>query len=172
MGIEPTIWRRILITDMDSLETLNVAIQIAMGWTNTHMHLFTHQGTTYGVLDEEEPSCLDEQKHRIKQLLMQEGDEISYFYDFGDDWEHKLELEKVLPFDTRITLPQCIEGSRACPPENVGGPPGYATFLEAIDDPYHPEHKSMLEWIGPEFGFDPEHLDLAETNFLMKEYLP
>jgi hypothetical protein len=77
-------------------------------------------------------------------------------------------LEKVLPFDADARLPLCLKGSRACPPEDVGGIPGFEMFLEAISDPSHPEYEDMLEWVGG--NFDPEHFDLEETNDLLREY--
>jgi hypothetical protein len=83
--------------------------------------------------------------------MKKERDSLRYDYDFGDGWEHKVELEKVIPFDPNITLPKCIKGRRACPPEDVGGTWGYEEFLNAIGDPSHPEHAEYVEWIGGTF---------------------
>jgi hypothetical protein len=91
-----------------------------------------------------------------------------YEYDFGDSWEHKILLEKILPFDTKTALPVCIKGKRACPPEDCGGIWGYEELLEAISNPKHPDHENMLEWLGGEF--DPEEFDLEEINGNLAEY--
>jgi hypothetical protein len=80
----------------------------------------------------------------------------------GDSWDHEILIEKILPAIPGTDYPVCIKGTRACPPEDCGGAWGYAEFLEAIQTPSHPEHKSMLEWIGSEF--DPEAFDLTEVN--------
>ena len=87
----------------------------------------------------------------------------NYTYDFGDNWEHKIPLEKILPRDKNIEYPACIAGKRACPPEDCGGIWGYEEFLEAINNPDHEEHEEMLEWVGGEF--DPEHFDVSEVSF-------
>ena len=87
----------------------------------------------------------------------------NYTYDFGDNWEHKIQLEKILPRDKNIEYPACIAGKRACPPEDCGGIWGYEEFLEAINNPDHEEHEEMLEWVGGEFN--PEHFDVNEVSF-------
>jgi hypothetical protein len=104
---------------------------------------------------------------RLEKVLKREMDRLSYGYDLGDDWEHEVVLEKVLPYETSAVLPLCVKGSRACPREDVGGPSGYDAFLEAIPDPGHPEHEEMPEWIGGDF--DPEHFDLNEVRDLFSE---
>jgi hypothetical protein len=92
---------------------------------------------------------------------------MRYVYDFGDDWVHKVVVEKVLPADPRISYPVCVAGKRACPPEDCGGVWGYREFLAAISDPDHPEHEEMLEWVGG--AFDPEEFD--PSNFIVSEGL-
>jgi hypothetical protein len=165
----PPIWRRLQIASTDNLEDLHIALQIVMGWTNSHLHEFTSGRDRYGVPDEDFPSeDHDEIEYRIDQVLHKEKDKLIYTYDFGDGWEHELVLEKILPYKTSTVLPLCLKANRACPPEDVGGVPGYEMFLEAISDPAHPDHEEMLEWLGE--GFDAEHYDLSETNELLREY--
>ena len=167
-GTEPPIWRRLQIASIDSLEDVHIAIQIVMGWTNSHLHEFAQGRDRYGIPDEDFPSDVrDETEYRLDQVLKKEKDKLNYVYDFGDGWEHEVVLEKILPFEHGAVLPVCLEGSRACPPEDVGGIPGYEMFLEAISDTSHPEHEEMLEWSGGDF--DPEHFDLAQTNDLLRE---
>ena len=167
--VQPTIWRRFQIASTDTMEDLHIVLQIVMGWTDSHLHEFSKSKERYGVPDEEFPSDIhDEINFRLEQVLKKEKDKLSYVYDFGDGWEHEVLLEKILPFDTTAVLPLCLEGERACPMEDVGGPPGYEMFLEAITDSSHPEHDELLEWSGGDF--DPEHFDLAQTNDLLREY--
>ena len=168
-GTRPPIWRRLLIASTDNLEDVHIAMQIVMGWTNSHLHEFVCGHDHYGVPDEELPSDVkDEIDFRLDQILKKEKDKLNYMYDFGDGWEHEIVLEKILPFDMGAVLPVCLKGSQSCPPEDVGGIPGYELFLEAISDPSHPEYEEMLEWIGDDF--DSEHFDLAQTNDLLREY--
>jgi hypothetical protein len=87
---------------------------------------------------------------------------FTYEYDFGDSWQHEVVLEKTLEPEPKIKYPRCIEGERACPPEDCGGIWGYAEFVEAIRDPQHENHEEMLEWGGGEF--DPEGFDLNVVN--------
>jgi len=168
-GSQPSIWRRLLIASTENMEDVHIAIQIVMGWTNSHLHEFIKGRDRYGVPDDDFPSDMrNEADYRLDQVLKQEKDKLNYIYDFGDDWEHEVVLEKILPFESSKTLPICLQGACACPPEDVGGIPGYMMFLEAFSDPSHPEHADMVEWIGD--AFDPEHFDLAETNALLREY--
>ncbi len=168
LGVVPEVWRRVQVSDSDTLAELHDTLQIAMGWTNVHMHMFIHQGTKYGVPDDQFPDdTRDEKRTRLRQLLKKEGDNLLYIYDFGDAWEHRVVLEEILPYDLSQTLPVCCEGARACPPEDVGGPPGYDEFLEATADPSHPEHDYMLRWIGGEFL--PDLFDINLTNELLKD---
>ena len=170
-GFRPPIWRRFLVASKVSLEDVHDILQIVMGWTDSHMHEFSMGSDRYGVPDVDFPSDIqDEAKYRLDQVLKKEKDKLNYTYDFGDGWEHEVVLEKILPFETGIALPVCLEGSRACPPEDIGGIGGYAMFLDAISDPEHPEHESMLEWIAEDIDgdFDPEYFDLAEVNNLLQ----
>jgi hypothetical protein len=112
--------------------------------------------------------CEDENNYKISQLLKKERDSLIYEYDFGDGWEHKIILEKILPYDASVKVPSCIKGKRSCPPEDCGGTWGYQNLLEIIKDPSHPEHEEMLEWLGGEF--DPEYFDMEETNEILAEY--
>jgi len=169
-GVKPPIWRRLLITDSVSLPQLHRAIQIAMGWTDSHLHQFVVGGDCYGMPDPDfdELEMLDERRVKLGQIMERGKDWIIYEYDFGDGWEHKITLEKILPFDPKMALPQCVKGKGACPPEDVGGVWGYAEFLRAIGDPSHPEHEEFKEWVGGDF--DPQHFDIEEVNGMLLEY--
>lgn len=164
-AIRPPIWRRILVLDQITLLDLHEVIQDVFGWQDYHLHEFKIHDVSYGnpANDEfGEFDIQDEAKIKLRKLNLTEGSRFTYEYDFGDSWEHTLVLEKILPLEKGMKLPQCIKGKRACPPEDVGGPWGYEGFLEALRDPQHEEHDSYLEWIGGEFN--PEGFDLEGVN--------
>jgi Plasmid pRiA4b ORF-3-like protein len=98
----------------------------------------------------------------MTEVLVKEKDSLVYEYDFGDGWDHKVVLEKILSTTPEMSVPICIAGARACPLENCGGAGGYEALLDAIGDPSHPEHETMLEWVGDDF--DPDYFDQARVN--------
>lgn len=163
IGSKPPIWRTVLVPGELRLGAFHDVIQVAMGWTDSHLHQFIANKVFYGVPDDDFGMEIeDESKYKLSQLLKKEKDSIIYEYDFGDSWEHKILLEKILPDDGKTVLPSCIKGKRACPPEDCGGIWGYEELLKTISDPKHPEHEDMLEWLCGEF--DPEEFDLEEIN--------
>lgn len=162
-GAKPPIWRRVLLPSDLSLDVLHEVIQIAMGWTNSHLHQFVAAGRFYGVPDDEFGfEVQDEAGVRLGDVLHKEQEAMVYEYDFGDGWEHQILLEKLLPFDDAQALPICVKGKRACPPEDCGGIFGYADLLRTLADPTDPEHQEMLEWLGG--PLDPEAFDIDDTN--------
>ena len=166
---KPPIWRRVLVENAQPLSELHVILQLAMGWTDSHLHQFRVGDRLIGEPDPElEPGMEDEIDVRIRDVLKEIGDLIVYEYDFGDGWQHEVALQKVMPFDPDMNLPICTAGRMACPPENVGGPWGYLEFLEAIADPQHPEHENYLEWV--DGAFDPRDFDRGEVNALLETY--
>jgi hypothetical protein len=162
-GSKPPIWRRLQVTTDTPLARLHRILQRVMGWEGSHLYQFVIGGITYG-----EPAMLGELDAKdartvtLEILVPREKSKFLYEYDFGDSWDHELLVEKRLPFEAGKRYPVCLTGRRACPPEDCGGIWGYASFLEAIRDPEHPEHEEMLEWVGGEF--DPEAFDLDEVN--------
>lgn len=105
---------------------------------------------------------------RLSQALTSIGDKIEYQYDFGDGWEHEIVLEKVLPPEEGAKYPVCIKGRRACPPEDCDGIWGYEDLLLALQDPNHPDHDDLLEWVGG--SFDPEASEPDEINELLRGF--
>jgi hypothetical protein len=169
IGVKPPIWRTVLVPSNLGLAAFHEVIQHTMGWENYHLHQFVVNNIFYGIPDDDFGMEIeDETKYKISHLLKKEKDTITYEYDFGDSWEHKILLEKILPYDSKTALPVCIKGKRACPPEDCGGIWGYEELLETISDAKHPEHESMLEWLGGEF--DPEEFDLEQINKDLAEY--
>ena len=159
----PPIWRRLLAPADFSLFKLHQALQLAMGWTDSHLHQFIIDGEFYSIPSREDfEPVLDERRYPLGQIAPREKRKFVYEYDFGDSWEHEIVVEKILPPEPEVKYPVCVKGKGACPPEDVGGVWGYAEFLQAIRDPNHEEHDMYLEWMGDEF--DPEAFDLDEVN--------
>jgi len=171
--IEPLIWRRLLVPATITLPKLHDLLQLAMGWTNSHLHSFTIGKKTFGMADVddfEELNMLDERKQTLEAALGDSIREFMYEYDFGDSWRHRIAVKPVARPDTDWHYPLCTGGARAAPPDDVGGPPGYEEFLAAIKDPKHEEHDSMLVWIGG--AFDPEGFDLNAINRTLRFGVP
>lgn len=165
--LEPTIWRKIVVPDTITFKRLHDVIQVVMGWTDSHLHEFYVGDLRIGTSDPEwdsPGSVTSESRTRLGPSLGRLKT-FSYIYDFGDSWEHKLKVEKLLPLAAVERYPLCLDGERAVPPEDVGGPPGYIDFLEAISNPQHPEHQSTLDWYGTEF--DPAEFNLERVNKIL-----
>jgi hypothetical protein len=170
-GIEPPIWRRLLVPGDINLVKLHEVLQVAMGWTNSHLHQFIVGDTYYVIPDEDfegSSESKDERRYTLAQLAKRKGANVVYEYDFGDGWEHLIAVEEVRAADAKTVQAQCLDGARACPPEDVGSIPGYDHFLKAIKNPKHPEHEEMLEWIGGRF--DPEAFSVAGANEDLKNW--
>jgi hypothetical protein len=175
--IKPRIWRRIQVPSSFTFQNLHEAIQHAFGWDNSHLHQFIisprngmTESISIGFDDpiEDELDNINESKIQISSYFSLTNKRAKYQYDFGDDWMHDILLEKIIPIETGIKYPRCIDGKRACPPEDCGGAWGYEYLLEVINDPDHPEYNERLEWIGE---FDSEDFDVKEVNFPNAEIL-
>jgi hypothetical protein len=156
---KPPIWRRILVPAGMTLADLHTAIQIAMGWHGGHLHDFDVGGEHYGDPDTTD-DVANERRLTLKTLVNSGITRFTYTYDFGDDWEHLILIEK--PPSAALAAPACGAGARACPPEDCGGIWGYAELLEILADPNHPQHDEQLEWLGD--AFDPEAFSVADTD--------
>jgi hypothetical protein len=175
-GIKPPIWRRIQTKDC-TLDKLHEHIQTAMGWTNSHLHQFEINGVRHGDPDliyegwEDEEPPVNSRRLKISKIVPQDGKRFSfdYEYDFGDGWEHEIVFEGCLRAEKGTRFPLCLEGERACPPEDVGGTGGYEEYLEAMANPKHKEHDSFMEWRGP---FDPVAFDAKAATKEMRKGLP
>ena len=161
-NITPPVWRRLQVQDC-TLAKLHDILQTCMGWENAHLHAFEVGGVEYS---EPDPSgaleMRDGRKVKLSKVMAGGVKKFTYTYDFGDTWEHVIEVEKTLPAEPGVRYPRCTDGKRACPPEDCGGPWGYGDFLAAIQNPKHEEHEELLEWIGGEF--DPEKFTVEAVN--------
>ncbi|MBI3771478.1 MAG: DUF1186 domain-containing protein [Gammaproteobacteria bacterium] len=159
---QPPIWRCLQVKGDTTLEELHDVLQAAMGWSNSHLHVFRAGRISYGEPDPHFPDdTINERKIRLDKIVT-EGDTFIYEYDFGDSWEHEIKVEKILSAESGASYPVCLAGECACPPEDCGGIPGYDYLLEALSDPANPKYTELLEWIDEDF--DPEAFDLDAVN--------
>ncbi|MBW2329670.1 MAG: plasmid pRiA4b ORF-3 family protein [Deltaproteobacteria bacterium] len=176
LEIEPEIWRRFVVPAGITLDRLHDVIQIVMGWKDYHLHQFTIGRKRYTENPESREDGLECGKYRLVDLIRQKGRTFSYLYDFGDSWEHKVILEGSRYFnpELRSTI-ECLDGARACLPEDVGSVPGYYEFVKALKDPNHEEHESYKEWFAgfPWYDgvFDSEKFDIGKVNYELMKYL-
>jgi hypothetical protein len=167
---DPPIWRRFLIPSHVTLHRLHLVLQAVMGWTNSHLYRFQIGNQEYG-----EPSPDNEfyeldfknsRRTKLGQVPLKKRSTFRYEYDFGDSWLHKLVIEDILERKPDTQYPVCVAGERACPPEDCGGPYGYAELLEIIRNPEHEEYSDRMIWLGG--PFDPEAFDLNGVNVMLR----
>lgn len=159
---EPPIWRRLEVSADTSLARLNHVIQLAFGWDNSHLHVFDTPYGQFGMGEEQG----DESSVALEQVVARVGSKIRYVYDFGDDWDHELVVEKVVDREEAVEYPRCTGGQRAAPPEDCGGMWGYLCLLDALSDPAHPEHEDRMDWMGLDdpAQFDPAAFEVEAVN--------
>jgi hypothetical protein len=167
LDTRPPIWRRLLVPSGFALEDLHSVIQAAMGWDDSHLHEFRIGPKRFGKSNPADrlmrmDPISSERTARLFMVLGRVKARAMYAYDFGDNWEHAIVVEKVLPPDPGIHYPVCVDGKLQGPPDDCGGVPGYYNLLEAIRDPEHPEHEDLLDWVGGEF--DPDAFSVGEVN--------
>jgi hypothetical protein len=133
-----------------------------MGWQDYHLYSFEIRGIEFGEPFERDWDLfLDSTRTAIEDLELSTGDTFTYTYDFGDFWKHVITVEGVGSAEDGVSYPRCLAGARACPPEDSGGPGGYAELVRILSDPRDEEYDSMRTWDG---AWEPEHFDLAPVN--------
>jgi hypothetical protein len=159
------------------LDKLHEYIQTSMGWRNSHLHHFDVNGDLYA-----EPELMEDDFHHMNyrdstitllSAILPEDHQryrFRYRYDFGDSWDHEILFEGCPKLEKGRRYPLCVEGERACPPEDVGGTLGYAEFLETIADRDGDERTEVLEWA--DGWFDPDEFDAATATKSMWKGLP
>jgi hypothetical protein len=158
--VEPKVLRRIEVPLVIKLDRLHLTIQAAMGWTDSHLYEIRAGDAGWGLPDPDWPGGpLDARKAKLVDILEGVGVKtLRYLYDFGDGWEHTIKIERLVDPEPGALYPRLLEASGRCPPEDVGGPWGYAEMLEALADPNHERHEEMSEWADGDF--DPSLLDV------------
>jgi hypothetical protein len=173
LDISPPIWRRIQVPETYNFWGLHVAIQDTMGWWDYHLHVFrlkgkhAHKVRFIGIPDEDrfedEPEIKASWKVEIENVFYEVGLVFEYEYDFGDGWVHEITHEGILIQESGVKYPRCVDGARACPREDCGGPPGYEHLLEVLSNPNHIEYDEMRMWAGEDY--DPERFNPVGVKF-------
>lgn len=171
---DPAIWRRVEALSSVTLKQIHTIIQAAMGWEDCHLYQFR-----IGREAIDGPGFVDDvfgsgnvtaDRVGLEDLLARGLKKFDYLYDMGDSWEHKLKIEKITEVDPAMSYPRFLDGAGACPPEDIGGIPGFYEFLEAMGDPNHPDHEMLMEWNGGRF--EPAALDGAKSNKRLAKLAP
>jgi hypothetical protein len=174
LDVAPLVWRRVLVANQWTLASLHHYVQWIMGWRDTHAHEFQVGAGVVAPewwihevgLDSDTSGFHDERRVSVAALVTELGigGELEYRYDMGDGWRHRIVIESPARSweSGEPPLPSCVAGENACPPDDVGGPHGYALFLEIIADRGHEQHEDMVRWIGG--VFDPKGFDLNRLN--------
>jgi hypothetical protein len=164
--VKPTVLRRIEVPFDIRLDRLHLTIQAALGWTNSHLYEIRAGDVGWSTLYPEADwpeDFLDARKARLDKVIEDVGTKtLRYIYDFGDGWKHTIKIEKLTAPEVGVLYPRLIVATGRCPPEDCGGPWGYAEFLDAIRDPAHERHAELKEWIGCDF--DPDNVDSEELT--------
>jgi hypothetical protein len=158
----PAIWRRLLVPGEIKLSKLHSIFQAAMGWEDYHLHLLEIGDRTYGPPDDESDGEELDEDSVVFSELVEAPMRFSYSYDFGDDWLHEVVVESVEPVPLILKFATCVDGQRACPPEDCGGVGGFKRLVEALRNPDSSEAVDYRQWLGR--PFDPEEFSVAATN--------
>ncbi|HEV7722363.1 MAG TPA: plasmid pRiA4b ORF-3 family protein [Iamia sp.] len=161
-GVQPPVWRRLEVPARASLADVHRAIQEAFGWADAHLHEFEADGIVYSEVDAELGTPARDEHTAVLGEVASLGATFRYTYDFGDGWEHAIRVEHITAAAEGERYPRCTGGSRACPPEDVGGPWGYGELLDVLADPGNDRHGELVEWLGG--PFDPELFDRVAAD--------
>jgi hypothetical protein len=180
LGAKPPIWRRLELAPDLTLDQVHWVLQEAFEWHNSHLHEFvagdrwargfdriSYSPPEFQMEENNLGTVRNSHTHYLGDLLRAPGDKLFYIYDFGDDWEHRLVLEKVVERDPDAPAARCLSGRRAAPPEDCGGIWQYLYMMEAGFDPNHPGYADAQEWVEWAFGdvpFDPAAFDVKALD--------
>jgi hypothetical protein len=160
---DPVVWRRLRVPGDIRLDRFHQVLAAAMGWQDSHLHVFERGSDRYGFPDPD-LGIRDDREVALGELLAHAGDRLDYEYDFGDGWGHEITLEAVEQGPNDGV--SCIEGAGRCPPEDVGGIPGYEDLRRTLAGPDDERHTEMLEWLGlqnaEEFDADAFSVEAAD----------
>lgn len=177
LDTKPAVWRRVVVPGSYTFYDLHVAIQNAMGWTDSHLHCFEKRDSKvnrweYSIKVDcpyaaeefrQEENTVYTTETPIKKFFKKAKDSMVYIYDFGDGWEHEVILEKIFPKEIKVKYPVCLDGKLACPLDNCGSIPGYYACIQTFKDR---KDKELLEWMGdwnPEY-FVPQDVIFEDTR--------
>jgi hypothetical protein len=168
VDVTPAVWRRILVPTSIRMAKLHDIMQAAIGWRNSHLHVFNVGPSRIGMCFDDYPE--DEINECDVSVLaaLRGKTSFEYEYDFGDSWQHLVTIEAELRTPHALKYAICLDGANACPPEDVGGPNGYEHFLKAINDPSHDEYENYVRWQGST-NFDRTAFDRLEINAMLQK---
>lgn len=153
---KPVIWRRFLVPSTVTLHRLHLILQEVMGWTNSHLYRFQIGPKEYGEPDPDnefnELHFVNSRKSKLGQVVTGKDATFQYEYDFGDSWIHELVVEDIGRPEPGARYPHCLDGERACPPEDCGGFDGYSRLLGIMINPEHEEYLETMTWLGSRFN--------------------
>ncbi len=172
---EPLIWRRLELAGDLRLDVLHDVLQVAMGWDDSHLHQFLPGPgpldrmvgpfvTAYAASEGDEG--IAESDVRLDQVLAEVGDRLYYDYDFGDGWEHTLELEAVTEYAEGAPPARVLDGERACPPEDCGGIGGFEQVLMLAGHPERARFPERHPWLAS--GYDPDRFSAVDADELVR----
>ena len=168
-NIDPKIYRQVLIAKDGTFWDLHMAIQDVMGWEDAHLHAFQVTSDDRQITEIGVPNPDDDMEVQagwdipITAFLSKPRKTLRYLYDFGDSWEHKVTLEKIMVREPEGVYPACVGGARACPPEDSGGPFGYQYKLDVLMDQNHEDYERIQGWMGDDF--DAEAFKASSVRF-------
>jgi Plasmid pRiA4b ORF-3-like protein len=162
---KPPVWRRLQLRADTRLDHLHETLVAAFGWQDYHMHCFSSGPEEFGVPDPE-LGFIDERRVSLGELIGGVGDRLRYTYDLGDDWQHEIVVEELVDPDPHTPYPVLVAAKGACPPEDCGGPWGYAELKEILADPSHDQHQEMLDWLALDnpSEFDPAAVETEDIE--------
>jgi hypothetical protein len=150
-GIKPPVWRRVLVPNHFTIAVFHEIVQLAMGWFNCHLHRFLIRGKEYGVEYEGGVHFAhDSETTQLADFHFRPTERFGYLYDFGDNWDHDIIVEKILPLDSAQAYPLCVTGRGECPDEDSGGPYLYMARRErrmtklSSEDKFDPDRVNVL----------------------------
>lgn len=162
VGVEPLVWRRLVVPSETKLPRLNRLLEAVMGWEGYHLHMFEIGDLHFGALDEDDDDVIDERRITVRQLLPRVGSQLRWVYDFGDNWNHDVIVDTIEESSAGARAPMCTAGAQACPPEDCGGVGGYGELRAVLADPAHEEYEHLRAWAGA--GFDADAFDAAAVT--------
>jgi hypothetical protein len=169
-GIEPLIWRRVAVPTSMNLKAVHSVIQAAMGWLDCHLWEFEAKGRRYSLLIPNDPEwnkrIANAATIKLSSLVADGVTAMTYVYDMGDNWQHRIIVEKLTPAEPERRYPQFLGGERRCPPEDCGGFPGYYDFLDNVESKHVKKRKAALDWYGR--AYDPHDIDEKQIATALK----
>lgn len=163
------VWRRLVVPGETSIADLHHIIQIAVGWEDIHLHRFDVHAREYGISYAGGPDFADNPREvRLQGFAFRAGERFLYEYNFTDSWVHDIRVEKILPSRPNVACPTCIDGRRACPPEDCGGPWAYLEILHILKWHYDLETRAVRELVGA--AFDPKTFSRRDVNSRLHTY--